>query len=180
MTQAEENYMRGFIDKCAELGVDPEELVKQAGVGSVLMKALGGVGRFGRGLGTGLRHPLYTGLLQVEGPTVPKDLLNLFRDALARKARQAGFSAAEIASRMPPAATLKEMAIRAAGEYLPPGLPAAASGAAERWGRLLGLPLIATALTGGAAVAGVGLAKRRQEKNRGAVERIIRSLAKKI
>jgi len=30
MTPTEESYMLGFIDKCAELGVDPEELVKQA------------------------------------------------------------------------------------------------------------------------------------------------------
>ena len=30
MTPSEELYMLGFIDKCAELGVDPEELVKQA------------------------------------------------------------------------------------------------------------------------------------------------------
>ena len=36
MTQQEEVYWQGFIDKCAELGVDPEELAKQAQLGAAL------------------------------------------------------------------------------------------------------------------------------------------------
>ena len=41
---ASEDYIQGFIDKCAELGVDFEELAKQAGVGQLLLAlGLGGV-----------------------------------------------------------------------------------------------------------------------------------------
>jgi len=40
MESTEEAYWRGFIDKCAELGVDPEELLKQAGIGSALTGAV--------------------------------------------------------------------------------------------------------------------------------------------
>jgi len=36
MTQQEEIYAQGFIDKCAELGVDPEELIKQARLGATI------------------------------------------------------------------------------------------------------------------------------------------------
>lgn len=35
------NYERGFITKCAEYGVDPETLVKVAGIGGFLGKMVG-------------------------------------------------------------------------------------------------------------------------------------------
>lgn len=31
-------YEQGFIDKCAQYGVDPDKLVKQAGIGNVLSR----------------------------------------------------------------------------------------------------------------------------------------------
>lgn len=35
------NYEYGFITKCAEYGVDPEMLIKQAGIGNLLRKVVG-------------------------------------------------------------------------------------------------------------------------------------------
>ena len=47
MTPTEEFYMRGFTDKCAELGVDPAEVLK---------------------LASKLRQPAHTGVMPSAGP----------------------------------------------------------------------------------------------------------------
>ncbi len=70
----DEAYWQGFVEKCAELGVDPEELLKQAQLGATLKGTVGpmaskawkvvmdavrkfgataagkGIGQFGRGV----------------------------------------------------------------------------------------------------------------------------------
>ena len=33
MTQQEQIYLKGFIDKCAEYGMDPQSVAKSAGAG---------------------------------------------------------------------------------------------------------------------------------------------------
>jgi hypothetical protein len=40
MNELREAYARGFMAKCAELGVDPEQLVKQAGIADMAAKGL--------------------------------------------------------------------------------------------------------------------------------------------
>lgn len=49
-----EEYIQGFIQKCAEAGVDPAELVKSAGVFGDLLKTLGKGGRRVLGMGEAL------------------------------------------------------------------------------------------------------------------------------
>ena len=46
MTQQEQIYMQGFMDKCASVGVDGEALLKEAARGDILRKALEGARTF--------------------------------------------------------------------------------------------------------------------------------------
>jgi hypothetical protein len=48
------NYERGFITKCAEYGVDPAELIKQAGFLDAMLKGLGNLGSVGKMYGSSL------------------------------------------------------------------------------------------------------------------------------
>lgn len=65
-----ESYRQGFVQKCAEMGVDPEQLAKSAGVSSALLKLLnrpvgsiGGIaGTVGKGVAGAFKAaPVFSG-----------------------------------------------------------------------------------------------------------------------
>lgn len=47
MTESQQAWKQGFIAKCAEVGVDPEKLLKQAGLWDRLKALFGGGGAAG-------------------------------------------------------------------------------------------------------------------------------------
>lgn len=53
MNELRQAYARGFMAKCAELGVDPEILVKNAGVADIAGKALNKAKDIGKAIGKG-------------------------------------------------------------------------------------------------------------------------------
>jgi len=55
MPELEQIYAAGYMDKCAEMGVDPEQLIKQAIPGAGMLGALKGVAGRGAELLTGSR-----------------------------------------------------------------------------------------------------------------------------
>ncbi|MDP6527226.1 MAG: hypothetical protein QGH15_23980, partial [Kiritimatiellia bacterium] len=56
-----EDYVKGFMSKAAELGVDPEELVKSGGLAQLLRRGARGAADFGRSFAGGLTMPMGLG-----------------------------------------------------------------------------------------------------------------------
>lgn len=68
------NYERGFITKCAEYGVDPVELIKQAGFGATILNSLGNLGSIGKMYGSSLWN-----ILKGAGKGIGKKSVSAFK-----------------------------------------------------------------------------------------------------